>query len=602
MTLATKKMSRAKKMIEAACNRSNQNDIIFLTKESIENMPVILASGSSIIDTPVDVAATSNAITELVMEMQPLADGALTSDAFTEVIMEMEPIAYGSSLCSRPLISVTEECMESSGPATTSQATPRYDNNATCIDNYLSDESDSLQLVPYSEHSDSNSEEEPRGEDDRKVIYERFWGMTWGEKKIFVNSLVQEIPTKRPRDRKDPSISKRKSSMIYNLLLKDEQRVRVCKTMFQNTLYITKMTIWNWKKGKENTSHNENQNVSARKNPHEEEVESLKEFLNNIPKMESHYCHKTTSKLYLLPEWTSKRALYKFYEKYWCASRNIKPLSIAKFSNTLEIENISLFKPKKDECEKCLSHKLGNISDAELKEHIDRKNEARIEKENDKNSEELVFTMDTQAVLLAPKSNVSSLYYKTKLCTHNFCLLNLRNKDGFSYLWNETEGGLSSDNFATIIVKFITDKLLPSIHREPEKDIKIILYSDGCTAQNRNVVLANALLNVATLNNIVIEQKYLEVGHTQIEADSMHATIERKLKNKIIHVPAEYVGVCLGVRIHPKPYNVSYLSHDFFKSFGSLQYYKSIRPGKATGDAKVTDIRALQYKKREDIL
>ncbi|CAG5001783.1 unnamed protein product [Parnassius apollo] len=438
-------------MIEAACNRSNQNDIIFLTKESIENMPVILASGSSIIDTPVDVAAKSNAITELVMEMQPLADGALTSDAFTEVIMEMEPIAYGSSLCSRPLTSVTEECMESSGPATTSQATPRYDNNATCIDNYLSDESDYniKQLVPYSEHSDSNSEEEPRGgkrrkrcqvnkatwneyknklnrekgkqytgrkkvdgkwektlknkrvlkprckcktndktalkcceitEDDRKVIYERFWGMTWGEKKIFVNSLVQEIPTKRPRDRKDPSISKRKSSMIYNLLLKDEQRVRVCKTMFQNTLCITKMTIWNWKKGKENTSHNGNQNVSARKNPHEEEVESLKEFLNNIPKMESHYCRKTTSKLYLLPEWTSKRALYKFYEKDWCASRNIKPLSIAKFSNTLEIENISLFKPKKDECEKCLSHKLGNISDAELKEHIDRKNEARIEK------------------------------------------------------------------------------------------------------------------------------------------------------------------------------------------------------------------------------
>ncbi|CAG4981288.1 unnamed protein product [Parnassius apollo] len=421
--------------------------------------------------------------------------------------------------------------------------------------------------------------------------------MTWGEKKIFVNSLVQEIPTKRPRDRKDPSISKRKSSMIYNLLLKDEQRVRVCKTMFQNTLCITKMTIWNWKKVKENTSHNENQNVSARKNPHEEEVESLKEFFNDIPKMESHYCRKTTSKLYLLPEWTSKRALYKFYEKDWRASRNIKPLSIAKFSNTLEIENISLFKPKKDECEKCLSHKLGNISDAELKEHINRKNEARIEKENDKNSEELVFTMDTQAVLLAPKSNVSSLYYKTKLCTHNFCLFNLRNKDGFSYLWNETEGGLSSDNFATIIVKFITDKLLPSIHREPEKDIKIILYSDGCTAQNRNVVLANALLNVATLNNIVIEQKYLEVGHTQMEADSMHATIERKLKNKIIHLPAEYVGVCLGARIHPKPYNVSYLSHDFFKSFGSLQYYKSIRPGKATGDAKVTDIRALQYKK-----
>uniref|UniRef100_A0A6P7H2S5 Uncharacterized protein LOC114346239 n=1 Tax=Diabrotica virgifera virgifera TaxID=50390 RepID=A0A6P7H2S5_DIAVI len=69
---------------------------------------------------------------------------------------------------------------------------------------------------------------------------------------------------------------------------------------------------------------------------------------------------------------------------------------------------------------------------------------------------------------------------------------------------------------------------------------------------------------------------------------------ERKLKNKIIHIPAEYAEVC--ARKNPKPYNVSYLTHEFFKSFASLQFYKSIRPGKAIGDAKVTDIRALQYK------
>ena len=96
---------------------------------------------------------------------------------------------------------------------------------------------------------------------------------------------------------------------------------------------------------------------------------------------------------------------------------------------------------KKDKWEKCLSHKLGNIPDIEHREQIQRKNEAKIGKKK-KKSEELVFTMDTQAVLLAPKFNVLSQYYKTKLCTHNFCLFNLRTKDGFCYLWNETEGGL----------------------------------------------------------------------------------------------------------------------------------------------------------------
>ncbi|CAG4931560.1 unnamed protein product [Parnassius apollo] len=84
---------------------------------------------------------------------------------------------------------------------------------------------------------------------------------------------------------------------------------------------------------------------NVRKNPHESEVNSFKEFLKNITKMESHYCRKHTSKLYLLPEWLSKKALYDFYKSDWCPSQNIEPLSIAKFSNTLKIENISLFKP-----------------------------------------------------------------------------------------------------------------------------------------------------------------------------------------------------------------------------------------------------------------
>lgn len=38
-------------------------------------------------------------------------------------------------------------------------------------------------------------------EEERKTIFKKFWDMTWGEKKVFVNGLTQDIPTKRPRDR-----------------------------------------------------------------------------------------------------------------------------------------------------------------------------------------------------------------------------------------------------------------------------------------------------------------------------------------------------------------------------------------------------------------
>nr|CAH7754512.1 unnamed protein product [Callosobruchus chinensis] len=91
------------------------------------------------------------------------------------------------------------------------------------------------------------------------------------------------------------------------------------------------------------------------------------------------------------------------------------------------------------------------------------------------------------------------------------------------------------------------------------------------------------------------EKKFLEKGHTQIEADSIHSTIERKLRHTNINVPADYVAICRNARRNPRPYTVYYLEHGFFKNFSKLTFVKSLRPGKKVGDPQVTDIRALRY-------
>jgi hypothetical protein len=72
--------------------------------------------------------------------------------------------------------------------------------------------------------------------------------------------------------------------------------------------------------------------------------------------------------------------------------------------------------------------------------------------------------------------------------------------------------------------------------------------SDGCTYQNRNITLSNTLLKAAHDRNITIFQKYLEKGHTQMEVDSVHSVIERKLKNKPIYVPVNYIDIFEGAR------------------------------------------------------
>ncbi|XP_049308660.1 uncharacterized protein LOC125777617 [Bactrocera dorsalis] len=105
--------------------------------------------------------------------------------------------------------------------------------------------------------------------------------------------------------------------------------------------------------------------------------------------------------------------------------------------------------------------------------------------------------------------------------------------------------------------------------------------------------MSNALLNTSINNKITIEQKILEIGHTQMEADSVHSVVERALKNKDIYVPADYIGLCKGARKKPEPYDVTYLDHTFFKSFKNVSFFKTIRPGRGTA----SDIDEPRFKK-----
>ena len=56
-----------------------------------------------------------------------------------------------------------------------------------------------------------------------------------------------------------------------------------------------------------------------------------------------------------------------------------------------------------------------------------------------------------------------------------------------------------------------------------------------------------------------------------MEANSIHSTIERAIKNKNIVVPAEYIDICRTARKNLEPYDVTYLDN-------TLRFCKSIWP------------------------
>ena len=128
---------------------------------------------------------------------------------------------------------------------------------------------------------------------------------------------------------------------------------------------------------------------------------------------------------------------------------------ISQFTKMFNEINLAFFKPKKDLCDMCCSYKAGTIQEDIYRQHIQRKEEAAAAKAFDKELSEAdgkqnVITMDLQSLLLCPKLQASCLFYKTKLCCHNFTLYDLTSRAALCYFWNETSADLKASTFVTI--------------------------------------------------------------------------------------------------------------------------------------------------------
>lgn len=429
-------------------------------------------------------------------------------------------------------------------------------------------------------------------ESQRKEIFNSFWkNMSWKERKVMIGVLVEKRPVAR---RTSDCNSRRNLTLKYQLKIENVV-IPVCKKMFLNTFSLGEWTVRNWILESDDSgiplqtekSRKKVSMINIKKKDH------VKDFLTGLPKLESHYCRQKTDKQYLDFNYTTFKDVYRIYEQF-VKDKNIPRNEESSYLSFLKIThslNIGLYKPKKDQCDLCFSYKNGNIDEATYNQHVNNKNKARLEKETDKDkalkNEINAYTLDVQAVQSVPFIAASATYFKQKLAVHQFTFFNLKTSEVYCYVWHEGEGGMDSNVFASCVSHVLENYC--------DLTIPTVLFSDGCSAQNRNVNLSNLLQFVAIKYNTTIYQKYLTVGHTQMECDSVHSTIERKKKAKEMYVPADFVRIIAEARTFPEPYKVTYLDHSFFKNFSKINYYKSIRPGIKSGDPQVTDLKCIKY-------
>lgn len=180
--------------------------------------------------------------------------------------------------------------------------------------------------------------------------------------------------------------------------------------------------------------------------------------------------------------------------------------------------NLGLFQPKKYQCDLCISQKINGVPLDVYEKRIAENDRARAEKIQDKvqalNGEFTLLTADVQSIQLVPFTPASSIYFKQKLVCRNYTICNLATEIVVCYVWHECSGGSEANNFTSCLLDFLDTELTDQERQE------VIIFTDGCNAQNRNTILANALQYYVNTRNVIITQKLLVKGHTQMECDS----------------------------------------------------------------------------------
>lgn len=178
---------------------------------------------------------------------------------------------------------------------------------------------------------------------------------------------------------------------------------------------------------------------------------------------------------------------------------------------------------------------------------------------------------------------------------YNLTIFSLSDKQASCYVWNESEGNKGSCEIATCLIRYLN--ALPQTIRH------VILYSDTCAGQNRNQFVAAALQYAAqNIDHIeVIDQKFLESGHSHMECDSIHAAIERAKRNITIYIPHQWNTVMQLARSSQAPYTVVPLEHSGFYDFKKIATMTTRDTKSDTGGARVNwlKIKWLRYLKSE---
>lgn len=442
-------------------------------------------------------------------------------------------------------------------------------------------------------------------EEERQKVFSDYWELGQIEKqREYIKQCMTIIEPTYRYVRVGGTRETRGNNNAYYFTNNNNQKVRVCKLFFINTLDINDRTI--------RTVHEKRYKVggvlleSDQRGKHGKQKaldpvirEGIREHIDSIPKIESHYIRTNTTRTFI----EGSRSLADIHRDYVTkCNADKKPFgSYAIFHRVFNQEyNISFFVPKKDLCETCVAYENATDEDKSLlkekfDQHLVEKDLSRHEKKRDKELDkinEIVAVYDLQAVMQIPKGDVSVFYYKSKLNVLNFTIYDLKTNECECYVWDESNANRGVNELGTCVLKYLEKKAsMP--------DSEVVFYSDNCVGQQKNkFMLALYLYAVRYLGLKSITHKYLIKGHTQNEGDSAHSLIERQVKRQLrggpIYSPEGFISAIRAAKKQGKPLIVNELCYEDFYDIKQISTY--IGPMNMT-NLKLNEVKVIRFER-----
>ncbi|XP_074028086.1 uncharacterized protein [Leptinotarsa decemlineata] len=349
--------------------------------------------------------------------------------------------------------------------------------------------------------------------------------------------------------------SKREHTRLYFLPRQDGVEHKVCKPFFQAVFQVSAGRLDRLLKHKslgtpppcdkrgKHPPHNKTSDVKKME---------LKDFIEKFPWYESHYGReKSNHRKYLSPD----LSLGKMYQLYKDETQD--PLSYFIFRDTFNKEyNLHFHPPITDSCKKCdLFEVKIKAADTESRGKLETERELHQKKaksardslkrdtEMAKNGSASVICFDLMKTLPTPVLTAGICYYKRQLWTYCFNIHEMGTNNSFMFVWDETVASRGPQEVGSCILFYIKNYI---------KSKRLIMYSDQCGGQNRNIKMSLLCNYITASRNFTVEEidhKFLVSGHSYLPSDQDFGLIEKEKKfHPHVFIPQDWHTVIKHAR------------------------------------------------------